>query len=135
PRSLIRRKKQAPQPLAEIAPIIFAHGLVADAGGDLADARFERGAPLGGCEAAGLRLARPQHVRKRAPPPAHPPHRLPPAPGPAPAGVAGPEGSAASIASRPPERQRSSGSCPSGRLANSRLLPGRTSGSARSIAR
>src|SRR3981189_2139688 len=40
-----------------------------------------------------------------------------------------------SIAPRPPERARSSGSCPSGSSANRRLLPGNRCGSARSAAR
>src|SRR5580704_1949589 len=40
-----------------------------------------------------------------------------------------------SIAARPPERARSSGSCPSGSSANRRLLPGFRCGSARSAAR
>src|SRR5262245_17221899 len=63
PRSIV--KEQLAQPLAEIAPIIFAHGLVADAGGDLADARFKRGAALGRREAAGFGLTCPQHVGER----------------------------------------------------------------------
>jgi len=65
PRSLVRPKEQPPQPLAEIAPIIFAHGLIADAGGDLADARFKCGASLGSREAAGFRLADAQSVVAR----------------------------------------------------------------------
>src|SRR5439155_23773078 len=62
---LVRAKEQPPQPLAEIAPIILAHGLVADRGGDLANARFKRRAPLGRREACGFGLAHPQHVGER----------------------------------------------------------------------
>ena len=104
--------KQPPQPLAELAAIIFAHGVIADRGGDLGEARLERGAALGRIEPSGLGLPHPQHVRERA---RADDHLVPP--------------------SRPPERTRSSGSCPSGRLANFRLLPGLSSGSARSTAR
>ena len=45
------------------------------------------------------------------------------------------EASTSATASRPPERKRSSGSCPSGSVANFRLLPGAMCGSASSTAR
>ena len=80
---------------------------------DLGQPRLERGAALGRVEDAGLGLPRPQHLRpaagrRRAPPPSP---------------------------AAPPERIRSSGSWPSGRSAKRRLLPGLSSGSARSTAR
>src|SRR5512144_1781162 len=37
--------EQSPQPVAELATIIFAHGVVADGRGDLDEARLERRAP------------------------------------------------------------------------------------------
>ena len=55
-----------PQPVAEFAAIIFAHGIVADGRRDLGDPRLERRAPLGRIEPAGLGLAHPQHVGERA---------------------------------------------------------------------
>src|SRR5215471_3991561 len=58
--------KYLPQPVAEFAPVIFAHGVVGDGGGGLAQARLEGGAPLRSIEAAGLALAHPQHIRERA---------------------------------------------------------------------
>ena len=57
--------EQLPQPVAEFAAIIFAHGIVADGRRDLGDPRLECRAPLRGIEATGLGLAHPQHVGER----------------------------------------------------------------------
>src|SRR5215471_5038130 len=54
------------QPVAEIAAIVFAHGVVRDHRRHLGKARFERGAPLGRVEARRFSLAHPQHVSERA---------------------------------------------------------------------
>src|SRR5262245_1930402 len=48
--------EQTPQPVAELAAIIFAHGIVGDHRRHLGEARLERRAPLGRVEAARLGL-------------------------------------------------------------------------------
>ena len=54
-----------PQPLAEVAAIVLAHGFVADHRRHLGKARLERRAPLGRVEARCFSLAHPQHVGER----------------------------------------------------------------------
>src|SRR5207248_8618806 len=54
-----------PQPLAELAAIVLAHGLVADHRRHLGKARLERRTPFGRVEARGFGLAHPQHVGER----------------------------------------------------------------------
>src|SRR3954469_10599841 len=57
--------KGALKPLGKILPIIAPHHLVADAVGELLDARLQRGAALGRGEIAAFELARPDHLGER----------------------------------------------------------------------
>ena len=106
------RAQRCAQPLGEILAIIAPHHFVADAVSEFADPRFQRRAALRRGKGAAFDLARPDDIGE-----------------PRAAEIT------SSIAARPPERARSSGSCPSGSSAKRRLLPGLRCGSARSAAR
>ena len=105
-------REGALQPLRQILPVISPHDFVADALADFVDAGLQRRAPFRG------RIAPPSISRNQII-------------------SASPRAAAitSSIAPRPPERARSSGSCPSGSSAKRRLFPGLRCGSARSAAR
>ena len=107
------RRERPLQPLGQILAIIAPHHLVADAVGNFADALFQRRARARAWRSCRLRFRATRSRRQgRAPPPI-----------------------TSSIAARPPERARSSGSWPSGSSAKRRLFPGSRCGSARSAAR
>ena len=107
------RRKRALQALGQILAIVTPHDLVADAVG-----RVRRCALPAPRAARAWQSCRPRSRATRA---------------------CRTSGRAAeitsSIATRPPERARSSGSCPSGSSAKRRLFPGSSAGSARSAAR